>query len=144
MRNYRQGWSRANSPVVGVSNTDGSPSPSSNSNLCQNVLLNRFIRGKRLKSQGAKSGRVMVGDQTPPIENAIGASLLQLQCATEDLSWRRTIPEDNILRRVFWIKELNYSMHSTFGGRLYCFRHVYELTTRSELISAMCRDRRAY
>ena len=59
------------------------------------------------------------------------------------LPWR-TIPEDNIPRRFFWIKESNYSMHSTFGRRLYCFRHVYGLTMRSKQTSAMCRDRRAY
>ena len=35
------------------------------------------------------------------------------------LLWRRTIPEDNITRRLFWIKESNYSTHSTFGERLY-------------------------
>ena len=44
---------------------------------------NRFLEGKRLKSQGAKSGRMMVGDQTLPIENAAGTSLLQLQYAAE-------------------------------------------------------------
>ena len=38
------------------------------------------------------------------------------------LSWRRTISEDNILCRLFWIKKSNYSMHSTFGRTLYCFR----------------------
>ena len=104
-----------------------------------------FMRGKRWKSQEAKSGQMMVGDKTLPIENAAGASLLQLQCAAEDLSWRRTIPEDNISRRFFWIKESNYSMHFVSGGRLYCFRHVYGFTTRSSMTNAMCRgDRRAY
>ena len=39
----------------------------------------RFIRGKRWKSQG----RIMVCDQTLPIENASGAPLLQLQNAAE-------------------------------------------------------------
>ena len=43
----------------------------------------RFTRGKRWKSQGAKSGWMMVGDETLPIENASGASLLQLQYAAE-------------------------------------------------------------
>ena len=33
------------------------------------------------------------------------------------LSWRRTIPEDNILRHLFWIKESYYSTYSTFGRR---------------------------
>ena len=52
---------------------------------CAKVLssYDRFIRGKILKSQGAKYGRMMVGDQTVPIENASGASLLQLQYAAE-------------------------------------------------------------
>ena len=31
------------------------------------------------------------------------------------LSWMRTIPENNIPHRFFWIKS-NYSIHSTFGG----------------------------
>ena len=56
----------------------------------------------------------------------------------------QSIPEVNIPRHLFWLKELNYSMHFTFGRRLYCFWHVYRLTTRSELTSAMCCDRRAY
>ena len=42
-----------------------------------------FIRRKRWKSQGAKSGWMMVGDQTLPIENASGASFLQLQYTAE-------------------------------------------------------------
>ena len=106
---------------------------------------NRFIRGKRFKSQVAKSWRMMVGDQTLLIENTVWASLLQLQYAAEDLSWRTTIPENNIPRLFFfWIKTSNYSTHSTFGGTLYLFRHVYGLTTSSELTSALCRDRRAY
>ena len=47
------------------------------------------------------------------------------------LSWRRTIPEDNIPRRWFWIKEYNYSTQSIFGGRLYSFGQINGLTTRS-------------
>ena len=107
---------------------------------CAKILSSygSFIRGKRWKSQGAKSGRLMVVDQTLPIENTAGASLLQLQCAAEDLSWRRTVPEDNIPCCFFWIKESNYSMHSTYGRRLYCFSHVCGLTTQSELTSVMC------
>ena len=41
-------------------------------------------------------------------------------------------------------KGIDYSTHSTFGGRLYCFKHVYGLTKHSELTSAMCHDRKAY
>ena len=33
---------------------------------------------------------------------------------------------------------------STFGGKLYCFRHVYGLTMGSELTNAMCCNRRTY
>ena len=33
------------------------------------------------------------------------------------------VTKDNIPRRLFRIKESNYSTHATFGGRLYCFRH---------------------
>ena len=53
---------------------------------CAKILssYDRFLQGKRGKSQGAKSGQVMVGDQTLPIENASGASLLQWQYAAED------------------------------------------------------------
>ena len=52
---------------------------------CAKMLFyyDRFICGNRWKSQGAKSGRMMVGDQTLPIENASGACLLQLQYAAE-------------------------------------------------------------
>ena len=52
---------------------------------CAKMLssYDRFIRGKRWKSQEAKSGRMMVGDQTLPIKNASGASLLQMQYAAE-------------------------------------------------------------
>ena len=46
-------------------------------------FYDRFIRVMRWKSQGAKSGRMMVGDQTLPIENVSVASLLQLQCVAE-------------------------------------------------------------
>ena len=82
---------------------------------------------------------MMVGDETLPIENTSGASLLQLQYATE-----HCYEEGQYLRTTFLVacsekKESNYSTLSTFGGRLYCFRHVYGLTTTS----AMCRDRRA-
>ena len=40
----------------------------------------------------------------------------------------------------FRVKKPNYSTHFTFGWRLYCFRLVYMLTTRSELTGAMWRD----
>ena len=52
---------------------------------CAKMLssLDRFIGGKRWKPQGAKSGRMMMGDQALPIENASGASLLQLQYTVE-------------------------------------------------------------
>ena len=112
---------------------------------CAKMLssYDRFIRGKRYKSQGAKSGRMVVGDQTLPIENASGAFLLQLQFAAEHCR-----EEGQNLRTTFLvacsIKESNYSTHSTFGGRLYCFRQVCGFTMHSELASAMCRDRRAY
>ena len=38
--------------------------------------------------------------------------------------------------------ELQHALQ--FDGKLYCFRYVYGLTMRSELRSAMCRDRRVY
>ena len=65
----------------------------------------RLIRGKRRKSQEAKSGRMMVGDQTLPIENASGASVLQLQCAAEHYH-----EEGQCLRTTFLVEcsELRY------------------------------------
>ena len=54
------------------------------------------------------------------------------------------VMNDNIPHCLFWIEDLNYSTHSTFGRRLYCSRHVYGLTTRSELTSVMCCDRWPY
>ena len=82
-----------------------------------------------------------MGDQTLPIENASGSSLLQLQCAAKYCH-----EEGQYLRTTFLAAFLDnlYITHSTFGENLYCFRHIYGLTTRSELTSAMCRDRRAY
>ena len=52
---------------------------------CDKMLssYDRFIQGRRWKSQGAKSGRMMVCDQTLSIKNASGASLLQVQYAAE-------------------------------------------------------------
>ena len=103
---------------------------------CAKMLsYDRFIRGKRLKSQGAKSGHKMVIKYFP------SKTLQEPLCCScgGALSWRRTISEDNIHRRLLWMKESNYSTHSTFGGRH--FRHVYGLTTRSELSRAMCRHR---
>ena len=73
----------------------------------------RSIRGKGWKSERAKSGRMIGGDQTLPIENTSADSLLQLQCAVGHCHEERQYP-----RRLFWIKESNYSMHFTFVGRL--------------------------
>ena len=81
---------------------------------CAKILssYDRFVRGKRWKSQGTKIGRIM-GDQTLPMENASGASLLQLAVCGRALSWRRTILEDNIPPRLFWNKgiELQHALH---------------------------------
>ena len=63
-----------------------------------------FIRGKRWKSQGAMSGQMMKDDQTLPIEYASGATFVAAAICSRALSWR-TIPEDNIPSRLFWIKE---------------------------------------
>ena len=87
---------------------------------------------------------MIVGDKTLPIENASGASLLQLQYAAEYCHEGGQYLRTTFIVACSEIKELTYSTHSTFGGRLYCFRHVYELITRPKLISAMCPDRRAY
>ena len=44
---------------------------------------------------------MMVGDQTHPIENASGTSLLQLQCAVEHSHEEGQLPKDNIRRHFF-------------------------------------------
>ena len=84
---------------------------------------------------------MMVGDQTLLIVIASGVSLLQLQNAAEHCH-----DGGQYLRTTFLIacsekkkerKKSNYSTHSTFGGRLDCFRYVYGLTTRLELTRAM-------
>ena len=81
-------------------------------------------------TEGAKSG-LMMGDQTLPMEYASGASLLQYAA-------EHCYEEGQYLRITFLVacsevKESNYSTHSTFGGTLHCFSHVYRLTTRSKL-----------
>ena len=89
---------------------------------------------------------MMVGGQTLPIENALGASLLQVQCAAEYCHEEGQYLRTTFLS-LFLNKRIDYSTHSTYGGRFYCFGHVYGITTHSELtraISAMCRDLRAY
>ena len=70
---------------------------------------------KRTESQ---VGRMMVGDQTLPIENASGASLLQLQYAVEHCHEEGRYLRTTFLVAFSEIKESNYSTHSTFGGRL--------------------------
>ena len=99
----------------------------------------RSICGKRRKSQGAKSGWMMVGDQTLPIENVSGASLLQLQYAAEYRHGEGQYKRTTFLVACSEINESNYITHSTFGGKLNCFR----LSTRPKLTRTMCRHRSA-
>ena len=113
---------------------------------CAKMLssYDRFIWGKRWKSQGAKSERMMkiTGSQVRADDDGWSNTSHRKHfrslffsaavCGRALSSWR-TIPEDNIPHRLFWIKESNYSMHSIFGGRLYCFRYVYGFTRSSEL-----------
>ena len=77
--NFQYPRHRSQPPVLSVNSVSWSAAH------CFKILSSyyRSIRGKRLKSQGAKSERMMVGDQTLPIKNASGASLLQLQYAAE-------------------------------------------------------------
>ena len=58
---------------------------------------------------------------------------LKWNCFRHTMRASIVMKKDNIPRRFFWIMESNYSTHSTYGRRLYCFRHIYGLTTRSEL-----------
>ena len=104
----------------------------------------RFIRGKKWKTQGAKSGRMMVGDQTTSHRKRFRS----LFAAAAVCDWAIVMKKDNTWGQhsssLVLKEKSNYSTHSTFGGRLYCFRRVYGFATRSGLSSAMCRDRRAY
>ena len=105
---------------------------------------NRLIKGKRWKSQGAKSG-VNDGRWSNTSHRKLFRSLFVAAAVCDRvLLWRKTIPVDNIPRSLLRIKESNCSMHSTFGRRLYSFRHVYKLTTHSELTSMMCCDHQVY
>ena len=59
---------------------------------------------------------MMVGDQTLPIENASGVSLLQLQYAAEYYHEEGQYLRTTVLVACSEIKESNYNTHSTFGG----------------------------
>ena len=115
------------------------------SSLCQNVvLLQPFHMMKEMKIIGSQVQVDDGGWWNTSHRKCFRSLFVAAAVCGRALSWRRTIPEDNILHHFFWIKESNYSMHSTFDGRSYCFRHVYRLTTHSELTSVMCCDRRTY
>ena len=114
------------------------------SSLCQNVVLQPFHTRKETKITGSQVWADDGGWSNTSHRKRFRSLFVAAAVCGWALSWRRTIPVDNIPRSFFWIKESNYSMHSAFGGRFYCFKHVYGLTTRSELTNAMWRDRRAY
>ena len=86
---------------------------------------------------------MMVGDLTLPIENASGASLLQLQYAAKHCH-----EEGQCLMTIFLVDgfrlhcipphkeiELQHGLH--IWRETLLFRHVYVLTTCSEFTSAM-------
>ena len=114
------------------------------SSLCQNVVLLRpFHTRKEMKITGSQVWEDDGGDQTLPIENSSGASLLQLQYAAEHCH-----EEGQCMRTTFLVACSEYRIRITartphLAGD-YCFRHAYGLTTRSVVTSAMCSDRRAY
>ena len=49
------------------------------------------------------------------------------------LSWKRISSWGQQFSSLFLNEGIELQTHSTFGGRLYCFMHVYGLITRSEL-----------
>ena len=113
--------------------------------MCQNVvLLEAFHTRKEIKITGSQVWADDGGWSNTFHRKRFRSIFIAAAEWGRAVSWRRTISEDNIPRRFLLIKESNYSTHSTFGGKLYCFRHVYGHTTRSELTSATCRHRRAY
>ena len=85
---------------------------------CAKMLssYDRFIRGKRWKSQGANPGGWWWLIKHFPLKTLRSLFVATAVCGRA-FSWR-TIPEDNIPRCIFWIKESNYIRHSTFSGRL--------------------------
>ena len=97
--------------------------------LCQNVVLLRpFHMRKEMKITGSQVRVDDDGWSNTSHQKCFRSPFVASAVCDQALSWRRTIPEENIPRRLFWIKELNYSTHFTFGRRLYCFRHVHVLT----------------
>ena len=95
---------------------------------CAKMLssYNRFIWRKGWKSEGAKS-EMYDGWSNTSHRKCHRSLFVAAAVYSQALSWRRTIPEDNIPPRLFWIQESNYSTQFTFGGRFYCFIHVYGL-----------------
>ena len=85
------------------------------------------------------TGRMMMGDQTLPIENASGASLLQLQYAAEHCH------EEGLYMRTTFLVACS-DKRNRITTRIphlegdYCFRYVYGLTTSSDLKSLLSRD----
>ena len=100
--------------------------------MCQNVILVRpFHTRKEMEITGSLVRADNGGWSNTSHRKRFRILFVAAAVRGRALSWRRTIPDVNIPRRLFWINESNFSAHSTFGGRLYCFRHVYGLTTRS-------------
>ena len=100
--------------------------------LCQNVVLRRFHTSKELKITGSQVREVDDVWSNTSHRKRFRSLFVAAAVCGRALSWRRTIPEDNIPRRLSEIKESNYSTHSAFGGRLsflVCLRTQYALKT---------------
>ena len=113
---------RSQPPVLSVSSLRWSAAHC----LFQNVVLLDTVPYEKTYDQREPSPGCMVSDQTFPIENAAGASLLQLLCAAEHFHITRSTMNFSCIAPLH-IKKSNYSTHFTFDGRLYCVRHVYVL-----------------
>ena len=77
---------------------------------------------KETKITGSKSGEMMVGDKHFP------SKTLRILFVAAAICGRIWSEEGQYLRGIFFvacseIKESNYSTHSTFAGRPYCFRY---------------------
>ena len=95
------------------------------SSLCQNVVLRPFLRRKEMKIIGSQVPACDCGWLNTSHRKRFRSLFVAAVVCSWALSWRRTIPEDNVPRSLLWIKESIYGTYSTFGRRDYSFRHVY-------------------
>ena len=100
--------------------------------IVPNVVLRPFHTRKEMKITGSQVRADDGGWSNTSHRKRFRSPFVAAALCGRTLSWWRTIPEDNISRRIFWIKKSNYSTQSIFGGRLLfyaCLRAHYALRT---------------